>query len=162
MQPSFKKYARQVVINAKALALTLTAGGLKLIGGRSENHLLLVDLTPTLGQGAGIFAQKALDMVGLTLNKNTVPAEQSSPFYPSGIRLGTPAPTTRGMREKEMKFIGKTILKVIELIKPYHLPREKGVKLDYIASFERAMAKNKQIQKLRQAVKKLALRFSIP
>jgi len=124
-QPSFKKYAAQIVRNSKALSKTLIDGGLKLVGGGSENHLLLVDLTMVLGPGGGIFAQKALDMVGLTMNKNTVPNEPMSPFYPSGIRLGTPASTTRGMKEKEMNFIGKTILKVIGIIKHHRLPAKK-------------------------------------
>ncbi len=162
MQPSFKRYARQVVKNSQKLAKTLIDGGLHLVGGRSENHLILVDLTPTLGPGAGVFAQKALDLVGLTLNKNTVPGEPSSPFYPSGIRLGTPASTTRGMKEEEMEFIGKTILKVIALIKPYQLPKEKEKRSQYISYFERNMRNNSVIKELRSAVKEFALRFPIP
>ena len=106
-----------------------------MIGGGSENHLLLVDLTPTMGPGAGIFVQKALDVVGLTLNKNTVPDELSSPYYPSGVRLGTPASTTRGMKEKEMKFIGAMILKVVDEVKSYRLPKEKLEKGPYIKQF---------------------------
>jgi glycine hydroxymethyltransferase len=162
MQPSFKKYAAQVIKNAKTLAQTLTDGGLSLVGGRSDNHLILADLTPTLGAGSGVFAQKALDAVGLTLNKNTVPTETSSPFYPSGIRLGTPASTTRGMKEKEMKFIGSTILKVIELIKKYRLPVKKEERKDYVARFSKEIKNNKTVIKLKQDVKKFALRFPIP
>src|SRR3990167_8610675 len=131
-QPSFKKYAAQIVKNSKALSKTLIDGDLQLVGGGSENHLLLVDLTTVLGPGGGIFAQKALDMVGLTLNKNTVPNEPMSPFYPSGVRLGTPASTSRGMKEKEMKFIGGTILKVIDIIKLYKLPLNKEERKEYI------------------------------
>ena len=144
------------------MAKTLIDGGLKLVGGGSENHLLLVDLTTILGPGGGIFAQKALDIVGLTLNKNTVPDETSSPFYPSGIRLGTPASTTRGMKEKEMKFIGAKILEVIELLKKYRLPVKKEQRKEYIARFEKEMEKNQEIKRIRQEVKKLALRFPIP
>ena len=171
-QPSFKEYAIQIVKNSKTLAKTLINGGLKLVGGRSENHLLLVDLTITLGPGGGIFAQKALDMVGLTLNKNTVPNEPMSPFYPSGVRLGTPAATTRGMKEKEMNFIGKTILKVIKIIRFYRLPEKKPdsakatsgkeERKDYIAKFEREMRTNKKIKEIHDRVKKLALHFPIP
>jgi glycine hydroxymethyltransferase len=161
-QPSFKKYAAQIVKNSKILAKTLINGGLKLVGGRSENHLSLVDLTTLLGPGGGIFAQKALDMVGLTLNKNTVPDETSSPFYPSGVRLGTPAATTRGMKEKEMGFIGMTILKVIEIIKLYRLPENKEERKEYIANFQKEVEKNKEIIKMRDKVKKLALHFPIP
>lgn len=161
-QPSFKKYASQIVKNSGVLAKTLMDGGLKLVGGGSENHLLLVNLANVLGAGSGVFAQKALDWVGLTLNKNTVPDETSSPFYPSGIRLGTPASTSRGMKEKEMKFIGSVILEVIDLLKPYHLPLKKEERKDYIAKFEREMKVNKRIKEIRSKVKKLALGFSIP
>ena len=162
LQTSFKKYAAQIVKNSQALAQVLKEGGLYLIGGGSENHLILVDLTPTLGKGMGVFAQKALDKIGLTLNKNTVPNETSSPFYPSGIRLGTPAATTRGMKEKEMKFIGQKILQVVEILKKYHLPKTKEERGKYIANFEKEIEKNPLIKKLRAEVKKLALKFPIP
>lgn len=161
-KPSFKTYASQIVKNSKTLGETLMKGGLKLVGGGSENHLLLVNLTTVLGPGAGIFAQKALDMVGLTLNKNTVPDETLSPFYPSGVRLGTPASTTRGMKEKEMKFIGNKILEVTELLKRYRLPEKKEERKEYIAKFEKEMEKNKEIKRIRQEVRKLAIRFPIP
>jgi len=162
LQTSFKKYAAQIVKNSQALAQVLKEGGLYLIGGGSENHLILVDLTPTLGKGMGVFAQKALDKIGLTLNKNTVPNETSSPFYPSGIRLGTPAATTRGMKEKEMKFIGQKILQVVEILKKYHLPKTKEERGKYIANFEKEIEKNPLIKKLRAEVKKIALKFPIP
>ena len=162
LQPSFKKYAAQIVKNSQVLAQVLKDGGLYLIGGGSENHLILVDLTPTLGKGMGVFAQKALDKIGLTLNKNTVPNETSSPFYPSGIRLGTPAATTREMKEKEMKFIGQKILQVVEILKKYHLPEKKEERGKYIANFEKEIEKNPLIKKLRAEVKKLALKFPIP
>jgi glycine hydroxymethyltransferase len=161
-QPSFKRYAAQVVKNSQALAKALIKGGLKLVGGGSENHLLLVNLTSVLGPGAGIFAQKALDAVGLTLNKNTVPDETSSPFYPSGIRLGTPASTTRRMKEKEMKFIGEKILQVIEILKKYRLPEKKEERESYIADFEKEISSNKELKKIKNEVKKVALKFPIP
>jgi len=162
LQTSFKKYAAQIVKNSQVLAQVLKEGGLYLIGGGSENHLILVDLTPTLGKGMGVFAQKALDKIGLTLNKNTVPNETSSPFYPSGIRLGTPAATARRMKEKEMKFIGQKILQVVEILKKYHLPETKKERGKYIANFEKEIEKNPLIKKLRAEVKKLALKFPIP
>lgn len=162
MSPSFKKYAQQIVKNSKVLADILVKGGLKLVGGGSENHLMLVNLTNVLGAGSGIFAQKALDMVGLTLNKNTVPDETLSPFYPSGIRLGTAASTTRGMKEKEMKFIGEKILEMIEVMKPYRLPTEKSERKEYIQRFENEMKKNRKVKIIREEVRKLALRFPIP
>lgn len=161
-QKSFKKYGQQIIKNSKALAKILKKGGLKLVGGGSENHLILANLTDLLGPGAGIFVQKALDMVGLTLNKNTVPDETSSPFYPSGIRMGTPASTTRGMKEKEMEFIGEKILQVINLIKKYRLPENKEERGKYIVNFQKEMMKNKEIKRIRLEVKKVAVKFPIP
>lgn len=162
MQPSFKKYAHQIVKNSKVLAQTLIDGGLTLIGGRSENHLMLVDLSVTFGHGAGVFAQKALDLAGLTLNKNTIPEEPMSPFHPSGVRLGTAPSTTRGMKEKEMKFIGETILRVLEFIKPYKMPAEKEKRVPYIQNFQKEIEKIKELKKIRAEVRRFALRFPIP
>lgn len=110
--PEFKKYARQVVVNAKMLARTLMEEGCVLTTGGTDNHLMVVDLRP---QGiSGNIAAEALEAAGIVVNKNTIPHDPSSPFYPSGIRLGTPAITTRGMKEKEMKIIGKWIAAVIK------------------------------------------------
>ena len=95
MQPEFKKYGQQVIDNAKALAEVLLAGGLKLVSGGTDNHLLLVDVTP-LGIG-GKVAEQALDHCGITINKNMIPFDERKPVDPSGIRVGTPALTTRGM-----------------------------------------------------------------
>ena len=160
--PSFKAYAKSVVTNAQSLAKTLQKGGLKIVANRTETHLILVDLTRTHGVGAGVFAEKALDMVNLTLNKNTIPGEQGSPFYPSGIRLGPPAATTRGMGNKEMKFIGDTILKVLDIILPYQLPSNNKERVAYISKFVSSMKKDPQIKKLQTEVRALALRFPIP
>jgi glycine hydroxymethyltransferase len=108
----FKGYAQQVIANAKALAKTLQNRGFTLCSGGTDNHLLLVDLT---SKGVtGIQAQKALDNAAITLNKNTIPYETRSPFDPSGIRLGTPAVTTRGMKEPEMEKIGNWIADILE------------------------------------------------
>lgn len=161
-RPDFKKYSAQIVKNSKTLAETLKNGGLKLVGGGSENHLILIDLSKTLAPGSGIFVQRALDLVGLTLNKNTVPDEPMSPFYPSGVRLGTPASTTRGMKEKEMKFIGKKILEVIGLLKAYQLPQDKKQRLAYVSKFQQEMETNREIKRIRQEVKSMALKFPIP
>lgn len=170
-QPSFKKYARQIIKNSQALAKVLIDGGLELVGGGTENHLILVDLTAYFGPGCGIFAQKALDLVGITLNKNTVPYEKASPFYPSGIRLGTPALTTRKMKEKEMEFIGKKILAVLRIIKKYfekqggnfsfwRLTKEK--RDGFINKFEKEMKRDEGLKIIREEVRKLAVRFIVP
>ena len=108
LRPEFKRYARQIIDNARALAETLLAGGLRLVSGGTDNHLLLVDVTP-LGIG-GKLAETALDRCGITINKNMIPYDERKPVDPSGIRLGTPALTTRGMGTSEMQRIGGWIL----------------------------------------------------
>lgn len=110
-QPSFKTYAQQIVKNAKVLAQELSAKGFQLVTGGTDNHLLLIDLT---NKGiTGKAAENALGAAGITVNKNTVPFDPRPPFSPSGIRLGTPALTTRGMKEGEMKQIAAWINGVI-------------------------------------------------
>jgi glycine hydroxymethyltransferase len=102
-EPEFRDYAHQVVANGKALAEALSARGYQLVSGGTDNHLILMDLTP---QGiAGKPAAKALDRAGIELNYNTVPFDPRKPFDPSGVRLGTPAITTRGLREEHMPQI---------------------------------------------------------
>ncbi|MBI5072272.1 serine hydroxymethyltransferase [Candidatus Woesearchaeota archaeon] len=112
LQPSFKIFAKQIVKNAQALAVSLQAEGLRLVSGGTDNHLLLVDLTK-LGV-TGQQAETALDAACITVNKNTVPYDVRGPFDPSGIRLGTPALTCRGMKEQEMQDIGKWIGTVVK------------------------------------------------
>ncbi|MCC7475735.1 MAG: serine hydroxymethyltransferase [Pirellulales bacterium] len=108
LQPEFKVYAQQVIDNAKALADVLLAGGLKLVSGGTDNHLLLVDVTP-LGIG-GKLAEQSLDRCGITVNKNMIPYDERKPVDPSGIRVGTPALTTRGMKIDQMRAIGGWML----------------------------------------------------
>jgi glycine hydroxymethyltransferase len=108
---SFKKYGAQVVKNAKALAGSLASEGLRLVSGGTDTHLILVDLGKDGPTGKEV--QLALEEVGIITNKNTVPRETRKPFVTSGIRLGTPAVTTRGMKEKDMKQIGKLIGTII-------------------------------------------------
>jgi glycine hydroxymethyltransferase len=113
LQPNFKDYQQQILDNAQALAKTLQAGGLRIVSGGTDNHLLLVDVFMD-GKGiTGKEAEKALDEVHITVNKNTIPFDQNKPFIASGIRIGTPALTTRGMKETEMEAIGKMIAAVI-------------------------------------------------
>ncbi|MCA9096061.1 MAG: serine hydroxymethyltransferase, partial [Planctomycetaceae bacterium] len=107
----FKAYARQIVANAKALAETLMAGGIKLASGGTDNHLMLCDVTAI--DLSGKIAEEALDKAGITVNKNMIPYDQRKPLDPSGIRIGTAALTTRGMKEDEMKKVGAWILKVL-------------------------------------------------
>lgn len=111
LRPDFKRYAQQVLGNAQALAEVLLSGGLKLVSGGTDNHLILADVT-TLGT-TGSEAEKALDRCGITVNKNMVPFDVRKPMDPSGIRIGTPALTTRGMGCDEMRQIGRWILETL-------------------------------------------------
>jgi len=112
MSEDFKEYQRQVVKNARALASALAEEGFRLVSGGTDNHLMLVDLTNMNITGKD--AQILLDSVDITVNKNTIPGETRSPFVTSGMRLGTPALTSRGMREGEMALIAKLIAKTIK------------------------------------------------
>ena len=107
LKPEFKEYARKIVENAKALEAELTARGVKLVSGGTDNHLLLIDLTDEECTGKEL--EHNLDEVHITANKNTVPGEKRSPFVTSGVRIGTPAVTTRGMGVDEMKVIADCI-----------------------------------------------------
>jgi glycine hydroxymethyltransferase len=111
LRPEFKTYAQRIIDNAKTLADVLLAGGLKLVSGGTDNHLLLVDVTP-LGIG-GKLAEAALDRCGITINKNMIPYDERKPLDPSGIRIGTPALTTRGMGPDQMRSIGAWMLQVL-------------------------------------------------
>ena len=113
LRPDFKIYQQQILANAKALAETLTNAGLRLVSGGTDNHLLLVDVFMD-GKGiTGKAAEKALDAVHITVNKNTIPFDTNKPFVASGIRLGTPALTTRGMKEDDMRAVGGMIAALI-------------------------------------------------
>ncbi len=112
MQPEFKEYAHQVIRNAKVLAEELVSNGLRLVGGKTETHLVLLDLTPKNITGKD--AQIALEEAGIITNRNTIPFDTQSPFITSGLRVGTAALTTRGMKEGEMKEIASMIGKVID------------------------------------------------
>jgi len=111
LQPEFKVYAQQVIDNASTLAESLAAGGLSLVSGGTDNHLVLVDVTP-LGVG-GRLAEEALDACGITINKNMIPFDERKPVDPSGIRVGTPALTSRGMGTDEMRSVGRWMLEAL-------------------------------------------------
>ena len=112
LRPSFKRYQHQVVLNAATLAATLMDAGFQLVSGGTDNHLMLVDLTNK--DITGKDAEHALDAAGITVNKNTVPFETRSPFVTSGIRLGSAALTTRGMKEDDMRTVGAFIIEALE------------------------------------------------
>jgi glycine hydroxymethyltransferase len=112
LQPQFREYQRQVVINAKALAAGLAKHGYRIVSGGTDNHLMLVDLRPKDLNGKE--AQEVLDRAGITVNKNAIPFDTSSPFKPGGIRIGTPAVTTRGMKEEEMLEIAELAAEALD------------------------------------------------
>lgn len=112
LQPQFREYQRQVVINAKALAAGLAKHGYRIVSGGTDNHLMLVDLRPKDLNGKE--AQEVLDRAGITVNKNAIPFDTSSPFKPGGIRVGTPAVTTRGMKEEEMLEIAELAAEALD------------------------------------------------
>ena len=113
LDPSFKVYSQQVVKNAKVLASGLMEAGYHIVSGGTDNHLMLVDLRSKSAELTGKVAEKALDLAGITVNKNTVPKETQSPFVTSGIRIGTPAVTTRGFKEREMRTVAGLIDRVL-------------------------------------------------
>jgi glycine hydroxymethyltransferase len=111
--PSFASYAHQVVKNASTLASALASEGFRLVSGGTDNHLMVVDLTPFDAQLTGKVAQATLDEAGITLNKNTIPDDPRSPFVTSGVRIGTPSITTQGMTEVEMPLIAAFIARAL-------------------------------------------------
>jgi glycine hydroxymethyltransferase len=136
LRPSFRDYSRQVVKNAKAMADTLLGHGLRLVSGGTDNHLILLDLTEQ--KITGLEAEIALGKAGITVNKNTIPNENRSPFVTSGLRIGTPAVTSRGMKEEQMRVIG-----------------------DYIATIIKDIDNSGRIESIAQEVRTLAGRYSL-
>ncbi len=122
LREDFKEYQRQVLKNAKALAAELQEQGLRLVSGGTDNHLMLVDVWMDGKGTTGKDAEKALEAALITVNKNTIPFDQNKPFVASGLRIGTPAVTTRGMKEPEMRAIGRLIAEVI------HAPQSEEVR----------------------------------
>jgi glycine hydroxymethyltransferase len=111
LQPGFRRYAQRVVENARALAAALQRGGLRIVSGGTDTHLLLVDLTPTGLTGRQ--AEEALGRAGIYVNRNTIPYDPKPPRVASGLRIGTPAVTSRGMGPREMETIASLILRVL-------------------------------------------------
>jgi glycine hydroxymethyltransferase len=122
LRDDFKEYQRQVLANAKSLCSELQEQGLRIVSGGTDNHLMLVDVWMD-GKGiTGKVAEKALEAATITVNKNTIPFDQNKPFVASGLRIGTPAVTTRGMKEPEMVEIGRLIAQVV------HEPESEAVR----------------------------------
>ncbi len=159
-QPAFKKYGKQIVENAKVLAEELKKGGLTIVTGKTECHLVVVDLRP-LGLSGNVVAE-ALEEAGIIVNRNSVPNDPEPPFYPSGIRLGTPGLTTRGMKEKEVRLIAKWICEVVDHVKSDSLPEEKEKRPGFIKIYRAKIAGDKFLKNIASQVKLLCKKFPMP
>lgn len=158
--PKFKKYGHQIVANAKKLAAELNGYGFNLISGGTDNHLLLIDLSNKNVNGA--VAALALEIAGIVLNKNAVPNDTMPPFYPSGIRLGTPGITTRGMKEKEMVKIAEWMNDAIDEVSGEQLPDTKEGRSAFWKEYKKRVVKNEKLLGIAKEIKTLANRFPLP
>ena len=149
LKPEFKEYAKNIVKNAKTLAKELIKRGFVLQGGGTENHLILADMKKSFNTNGKVY-EKALDLVGLTLNANALPGDTGGAFKPNGVRLGTPAITTRGLAEKEMIKIAEWMEKIAKLCQ----------KTESIKELEENNAK--ELNSIREEVKTLSLKFPVP
>jgi glycine hydroxymethyltransferase len=159
-QPEFKFYAAQIVKNAKTLAKSFQKNGLTLTTGGTDNHLMVIDLR--LQNLSGNVVAEALEMAGIVVNRNSVPHDAMPPFYPSGIRLGTPAITTRGMKEKEMEKIAEWITQVIKLVSNYKLPENPKERSAFMVKTRQELAKNQNLKNIQQEVLKLTKKYPLP
>jgi len=159
-QPSFTTYAHQVVKNASVLAETLLNKGIALTTGGTDNHLMVIDLRPQ--KVIGNIVAEALEVAGIVVNKNSVPHDSNPPFYPSGVRLGTPAVTTRGMKEEEMKKIGSWISTVISEVSHYRLPDTKEGRLGFLSGVKKELQVNNTLLNIKDEVIVLCKNFLVP
>ncbi len=158
----FKKYGEQIVLNAKELSETLLDGGIELVSGGTDNHLMVIDLKNKKLMGS-VVAQ-ALEEAGIVANKNAVPKDPLPPFYASGIRLGTPALTTRGMVEKDMQKIGTLIVEVVNLVEPYEnldIVQDKDKRINYSKQSLKMIKENKRIKEIKKEITEFASKFPV-
>lgn len=153
LKPAFKKYASQITKNAKVLAEGL--------GTHTETHLLNLNLSG-YGFGMGYQAQLALERANIATNRNTIRNEPASAYYPSGLRIGTPALTSRGMKEKDMRKVAKWIKQVLELIKGYNLPTTQEQRADFIKDFRNIIKDHKELKKIQREIASFARKFPVP
>lgn len=158
--PEFMAYAKQVVTNARVLAKHFVNEGLDVVGGGTDKHLVLIDLR-NIGASAWVVAW-ALEYANIIVNRNTVPFDTGSSVYPSGIRLGTPAITTRGMKEAEMHLIASWIMEVINEVGDMKVPEDKEQRKAFIAKTKKELAINKKILAIARDVKSLCAKFPLP
>lgn len=159
-QPDFTAYAHQVVENARVLSETLVAKGLTLTTGGTDNHLMVIDLRKE--QTIGNIVAEALEVAGIVTNKNSVPHDPNPPYYPSGVRLGTPAVTTRGMKAGEMRQIGHWIADVIREVQHYRLPEEREKRKGFVGKTKSAVWEHLPLKAIRNNVTALCRKFPVP
>ena len=153
----FKTYTKQTVANAKYLAEYFVKAGLDVVSGGTDKHLILIDLRKS--GVAAWFVATALEQAGIIVNKNTVPFDNASAFYPSGLRLGTPALTVRGMKEEQMELIGRWIMETIEHLGKRELPLEKEERLSTLVSFGKEIKSDEVLKGLKREVLDLTCKF---
>lgn len=158
--PAFKKYTKQILTNADALANALLSHGLDLVGGGTETHLMIIDLT-NVGVGLGVQVAFAMDVAGMYANRNTVPTEKGSPFYPSGVRIGTPLVTARGMKAPEMKLIAGWIARVVDRVKERWPELPEKNRSAYIKQFRAEALKDPVLKEIYQEVKAVTKKFPL-
>lgn len=158
---SFKKYTKQIILNARILAESLIKQGINLVSNGTDNHLMLLDLR-NFGPGKGYFIEKALEQANIIVNKNPIPGDTFPPYYPSGIRIGTPAITTRGMKEKEMVKISKWISEIVKKFATFEMPENKEKRQLIIKEFNQKIKKDKFLKQIKKEVSQFALQFSLP
>ncbi len=157
---AFKKYAIQTIKNAKRLAKNLLGSDFDIVSGGTDKHLVLVDLRSK--KINGWFAAWALEEAGIICNRNTVPRDTGSAFYPSGLRLGTPAITARGMKEPQIDKISDWIIEVLNHLGEKQIPEDKDKRQEYLKKFKIQITKDKFYKRIAQEVKKLSKSFPVP
>lgn len=156
LQPEFKEYTKNIIKNAKSLAKELKSLGFKLQGNGTDNHLILIDITSSFGYDGKLY-EKALDKVGLTLNANALPSDKGGAFRPSGVRLGTPAITTRGLGEAEMKTLALWMKKVADICSEAIKEQPDNTSAESLLEPYSA-----ELETIRAEVKNLASKFPVP
>ena len=159
-RPAFKAYAKQIVTNAKVLSQTLIDEALMLTTGGTDNHLMVVDLRSQ--HVIGNIVAEALEVAHIVVNRNSVPHDPNPPFYPSGVRLGTPAITTRGMGEPEMRQIGHWIAQITREVSQYKLPEVKEERAAFLKATRLELAQNKLLGDIAREVRSLCHKFPVP
>ena len=167
MRPQFSEYACRIKRNASVLASSLLDEGLSLVGGGTENHLLLIDLSrqsarlPEPSPGLGTQVAYAMDVAGMYANRNSIPNDPSTAFYPSGVRVGSPLVTTRGMGEAEMKQIAAWIGRVVDVVGAERLPDTRSERITFLRDFKKRAKEDETLIAIRDEVAKVAGGFPL-